>query len=56
MCTHKLHLSDNDRRFLRSIRVEAWDCPACTPFNKPQFKEVPVKERKARDGGESRPE
>lgn len=30
MCTDKLHLSHNDQRSLRSIRIERWDCPGCS--------------------------
>lgn len=30
MCDHKVRLSHNDRRFLKSLRIAVWDgCPVC---------------------------
>jgi hypothetical protein len=32
-CAHPLHLTENDRRLLRAIRVAAWPCPGCAPMS-----------------------
>lgn len=29
MCDSKLHLSENDKRFLKSLRIQSWECPRC---------------------------
>lgn len=29
MCKHPIHLSENDRRFLKSLRIARWLCPKC---------------------------
>lgn len=29
MAAHKLHLNREDRSFLKSLRIEAWECPEC---------------------------
>jgi hypothetical protein len=34
-CAHPLHLTRDDRRFLRSLRIRLWPCPGCEPETAP---------------------
>ncbi len=31
MCTHPAHLTWNDLKLLRALRITGWRCPQCTP-------------------------
>lgn len=41
MCSHKSKLNANDKRFLRSLRIEAFNCAQCEGKSRPG-KELPL--------------
>lgn len=37
-CTNKLHLNDNDKRWLKKLRIQSFPCPTCDCPKLPQRK------------------